>query len=675
MILKRLVFSGITRFEREVEIDFSDLPPGLVAVAAGNGQGKTTILQCAGPGAMYRSMPFYARPGTSARASLADCCPSGTADLLLEFERDGSHWSVRHRLRPDRAEAYLERDGQMLVSGKVRDFDAQIEKHFGPSEVFLASVFGVQGGIGRLASMKPTERKAVFAHFLALHRLAELREKATEEAKEAKRAFERMQTIGEDAPWLEKKIADTERALKEQDLAVKSLSTASQKARETLDGAKDRLDALKASYAAQDHRTRVARELEVRYAEGERLVTRRKELRAKIGDAPAERPDVRALEQVLEDARGMLDDLRLAEQKVRTAKIAAEQAEEDELLLRDVPCNAEGRFASCRFLGRAVKARDALPDLRKMVRTLEKEQKACPRPEDDPETTKIRLTRAREDARTFDSAQAARDEIGRIEKQMPDLRDAVQRLKDSLDALPQGEIDPKEEEALAALEKADGDALDALEIGRRRREGIASEIRTHRESLRRLQEREAECGDQARDLPVLRWLSDALGPNGLQAYEIDLAAPEIASIANDLLRPCFDGRFSLSIDTGREKKDGGWADDLALLVADSRSGRISDIAGFSGGEQVVCDEALRSALSIFGIRRTGIRQGTLYRDEASGALDPVSAVAYVAMLRRTLEVGGFKHLLFVAHDPTVVSMADAVVEIAPDGSVSTRRQG
>ena len=45
MIPIRLKFRGLTRFRLPVEIDFAAMPDGLTAVAGGNGEGKTTILE------------------------------------------------------------------------------------------------------------------------------------------------------------------------------------------------------------------------------------------------------------------------------------------------------------------------------------------------------------------------------------------------------------------------------------------------------------------------------------------------------------------------------------------------------------------------------------------------------------------------------------------------------
>lgn len=81
--------------------------------------------------------------------------------------------------------------------------------------------------------------------------------------------------------------------------------------------------------------------------------------------------------------------------------------------------------------------------------------------------------------------------------------------------------------------------------------------------------------------------------------------------------------------------------------------------GLSGGEKVVVGEAIGLALAIYNSRKGGVKWRTLFRDETAGALDPQSAQAYVDMLRRALDLGGFDQAVFIAHQPEVYERADS----------------
>ncbi len=152
-------------------------------------------------------------------------------------------------------------------------------------------------------------------------------------------------------------------------------------------------------------------------------------------------------------------------------------------------------------------------------------------------------------------------------------------------------------------------------------------------------------------------LADSLGQNGIQAYMVDAAAPEVAEIANHLLESCHSGRFSLRFETVRLKKDkSGYTEVFDCIVYDR--GQPRPVEGLSGGERVIVGEAVGIALAIFNSRKSDIRYETLWRDETAGALDPENAAAYVEMLRSALKLGGFHQVIFVAHLPQVYEAAD-----------------
>lgn len=169
---------------------------------------------------------------------------------------------------------------------------------------------------------------------------------------------------------------------------------------------------------------------------------------------------------------------------------------------------------------------------------------------------------------------------------------------------------------------------------------------------------------------ILDWtlLVEALGYQGISVLELAAAAPEISGIANELLAILWDGRFTLAFETQREKrtKPGEFSEAFDVQVLDC--GRRREAGLLSGGQQVVVGAAIGAALAIFNARHSATRWGFLIQDELAGALDADAQEAYVDMLRRVIDVGGFEQLLFVSHNPAVCARADARIEVA-DGRI------
>jgi exonuclease SbcC len=209
-----------------------------------------------------------------------------------------------------------------------------------------------------------------------------------------------------------------------------------------------------------------------------------------------------------------------------------------------------------------------------------------------------------------------------------------------------------------------------------REEIRTAKARLARGELAKLQVLLQQLEDKARDLQVSQdertgaqrevkaWklIEEALGRDGIQALEIDAAGPEVASLTNELLRACYGARFSISFETLRAKRTGGFSEAFDVKVYDGGQERAAE--AISGGEKVIISEAVGLAIAIFNARKSGIQWRTLWRDETAGALWPETAQAYVAMLRRARELGGFDQVLFVSHQPEVWEAADVQARVA-----------
>ncbi len=149
---------GIGPFAGGFSVDLSTLSPSdrLVAIVGENGAGKTTFLEVALPGCMWRMTPT--------RGSLVSLATSREAFAESRLVVNGERFTLRHLVdgQSGKSEA-LALDGNgapLLPDTKVKSFDAWAAKHLPAPEVFFASVFAAQASGGFLGA-KPSARKDV----------------------------------------------------------------------------------------------------------------------------------------------------------------------------------------------------------------------------------------------------------------------------------------------------------------------------------------------------------------------------------------------------------------------------------------------------------------------------------------------------------------------------------
>lgn len=159
-------------FPGVVDLPLREIPPGLVALVGGNGEGKTTLIETI-PAAIYFKLP--------ARRDIhpVDFAIRRDAFIDLEYAFDGVG-AFRSRINLDsqtrKSDALLEQlqeDGPTLrlTDGKVSTYRAAIESRFPSFDLFLNSAFAAQGRGDEFARATPSKRKDLFVEFLALSKL------------------------------------------------------------------------------------------------------------------------------------------------------------------------------------------------------------------------------------------------------------------------------------------------------------------------------------------------------------------------------------------------------------------------------------------------------------------------------------------------------------------------
>lgn len=686
MILRRLSLCGVTRFDTQLDLDFEALGPGVIAFAGDNGEGKTSILESCGAGVIFREMP-----SRDPKPLHAHVRPGG-GWVQLDFDLGSDSYQARVEVDRKGAQAgYLTRNGQAIVSGKVREFDQAIGKLIGTSAAFYASVFGLQGGAGKVASLTVGDRKAIFRWFLGLDRIAKLRDAAAKrlallDGKEVDRLATDLQRIRDDVAALDASLPDLQAALAD----AQAEATAAQTARE----------AAAEAIALVERREAALREIRRLDAEVDRTTADAKGKLADLdqvkgrapvdpGPAPADPAIARKAHDAAREAQRRVDALQADADRLaalaRQARTDADRADRSAQLLASVPCGGGDGFDGCQFLRDAVAARAQLDALRAAQQAaedaagqaqaaLQAARAAAPSAAD--QAALARAVQAAEAAvRTWQAARQAFDRHATAiatadASYRAAAATAIQARRARKDAPSAPEAPAVDVGSLNAAVEAAGRAV-------ARATGDLEHARGQLQALRRqadvTEAKLAKAQDAAADAPALQMLVKALGPDGIQAFEIDAAGPQVSGMANDLLLACYGPRFTVEIQTQRAMKSKeGMDEDLEIIVLDAKEGRSGPLGSLSGGEQVIVDEAVRTALAMFAARRLEAPIRTLWRDESSGALTPENARRYVQMLRRAAEIGDFHQVLFVAHDPDVIASADVVVRVA-NGSYTVER--
>ncbi len=293
-----------------------------------------------------------------------------------------------------------------------------------------------------------------------------------------------------------------------------------------------------------------------------------------------------------------------------------------------------------------------------------------------------------------DTHSAVRETLSTYEdfdRRQRDLETALQQLPEVQTALANASarrdrwlkvLDEERAEVAAAQAEIEG-LQEQVEEARRRDE----EVRQRRTAEKRAQEsviraqqalsalenarkRKAELETRQMELSaeksIYEDLRAAFGKNGVPAMIIEAAIPELEESANHLLARMTDGRMHVRLDTQREKRTGGVAETLDILISDELGTRSYET--YSGGEAFRVDFAIRVALSQMLARRAGAQLRTLFMDEGFGTQDEMGRQRLVEAI--TAVQDHFDLLLVITH---VEDLRDAFpVQISitktPDGS-------
>ena len=299
------------------------------------------------------------------------------------------------------------------------------------------------------------------------------------------------------------------------------------------------------------------------------------------------------------------------------------------------------------------------------------------------EDTRIRVGKLADDLKLLNEKnQVVQEKIKAIRTSMDDLDKQQNRVLESIRKQASEEITSFEDQ-LAKLEKPISDQ--ELEMARKRVEKCLSDenvCQTKIDSLassrvkllstietcaRLRQESQSTLDEIARlekEEAQFRLIEKGFGVNGLIALSIDDAGPEISTLCNQLLHDCFDGRFSVRLDTQKTLQNGNTRETFDVIVFDNLKGGEKALGMMSGGERVWVNECLTRAIALYVSGSSGTQFATLFTDEADGALDPDRKRQFMCMKRSILKLGGYEREYFVSQTPELWDMADYIIDVA-----------
>lgn len=289
---------------------------------------------------------------------------------------------------------------------------------------------------------------------------------------------------------------------------------------------------------------------------------------------------------------------------------------------------------------------------------------------------------ARETIRKADEAAVRIDEAGKRKAERESQARKYETERDTL----AGEIEASQgtREALEAKERE----LDTTRERYTAAKGASAAAHAFGEAAKRNLEdaekrvaarKEAEMKRAAVQAELSDWrlLERAVGPNGVQALELDALAPSIAAVSNKLLTEAYGSRYQIEFrttriaGTGKKTKQ---VEDFEIVILDTETGDEQTIDSLSGGEAVWIRKALYDGFAIIRAKNTGVKFQTAFLDEADGALDPEAKMLYLRMLEAAHKESGRFQTIIVTHSTELQSMVERTINVAELGAREEKKE-
>ncbi|MSQ41186.1 MAG: SMC family ATPase [Dehalococcoidia bacterium] len=217
-------------------------------------------------------------------------------------------------------------------------------------------------------------------------------------------------------------------------------------------------------------------------------------------------------------------------------------------------------------------------------------------------------------------------------------------------------------------EAALAEAHRAREALEGRRQKVDAQVKRCQWELERLEGVSRQREERERHLAALRQqrglyeeLAASFGKNGIQAYVIDEALPELEQEATALLARLTGNRMHLKLETQRQRRSGQGdpIETLDIFISDELGTRSYEL--FSGGEAFRVNVALRIALSKLLAHRAGAPLPTLFMDEGFGTQDAAGRERLVEVINSIQD--DFQKIIVITHIEELKDLFPVRIEV------------
>lgn len=184
-------------------------------------------------------------------------------------------------------------------------------------------------------------------------------------------------------------------------------------------------------------------------------------------------------------------------------------------------------------------------------------------------------------------------------------------------------------------------------------------------------EARAHLDDARQQVALYRHMRQAFSRKGIPSLIIEQTLPEIEERANLLLDRLTEGRMHVRLESLRDKKTGGTAETLDIIISDEL-GVTRPYETYSGGEAFRVNFALRIALSQLLAERSGARIRTLVIDEGFGTQDAQGVQRLIEAINSVRE--DFDKILVVTHLDSLKNAFPTRIEVYKDPVLGSQYQ-
>ncbi|HEC99071.1 MAG TPA: hypothetical protein ENN18_01625 [Proteobacteria bacterium] len=696
MLLKSIHIEGFGPYHEAQTVQFG--AEQIIGIYGPNGSGKTFLLEAA-LACLYESFP--SRKGTI-YSHLGS--PKGTIEVSFELDGQGYRAMRTVQSKPQKQEAHLYCDNQLIAGPKTTEFAAEIEKLLGPAGSALACIFSAQDSAGDMINLSPSERKELLASWLGLEACSRLAQGAADKSKHHNMRLEDIDAHIKAMEKEELRMPEYVAALKEKEEQLKENAQTTCETNKQLQalyqekaGIEEAVRRIKELRSRLEALSREREELKNSYTrtsnrleELEKIIRQKAEIESKarkhteiVQEITATSDVMQKLQkeyQAYQGTKSRLEEkIHATTKNIAVLKSRLDSCRKQASTIQEVHCSRR----DCKFLTEAWKAKDAITIISQKL--TEEEQRLAH------ETLQLKnlgqppaIEPVLSKMKQMQTAAKELEAYVRLAAQLEAAEKNKQHLAEELDRfIIKGREKAAEIEKISASLKehakvTETSALIEKQVSlleeRSRKLSAASlamsqelgEIKARIQATLKIQQEIAmqkeRRGKITTEISEYEAIARIYGKNGVQPLIIDAATPELEALTRQFLTSICQKNFDVSFMTQRETNKGkALRETLDIIITDLATGQKRDIANFSGGEKVLLSQAIRMAMSVFQAQKSRKPWQTFFLDESLGELDEVNAENF---LRAVADLTTwFRRILYISHTPNLTLQAQKQVKV------------